>query len=231
MKPIPNVDQYSDPIQFLRAMHVAILDRATALENLVRASQKSDPRFDDPLWSELLHFFRRVLPVHEKDEEQSLFPVLMKKLPHVGFQPRNSPTDFILTGHDVMNEHAESLVVLWHLYMDKGAAVYSGVSAKPFFETALELIALVRDHIELEGREVYANANDLLTPEERYAIMEKIKQRHQSSVEMPMPAYDTSTSSMQVSYTMEDPVDLVSESTLPIEQEADDDEEETEDRA
>lgn len=226
MKSVPEIEAFQDPIQYLRAMHVAILDRIAALEKLVEAAQNTAPNFEDPLWPELLHFFRRVLPIHERDEEESLFPVLMSKLPHIGFQPRNSPSDFILSGHEIMNQHAESLVVLWHLFMDKGMVVYSGVSGKPFFETATELVKLVREHIELESREVYANANDLLSPDERNRIMETIKKRHQSSVEMPTPLYDTPTLSMPVSYSIEEPVDAVSEDELSIEGDDDTEEEE-----
>ncbi len=223
MTRIPNVDAFEDPIQFLRAMHAAILDRVAELESLVQLARTSEPNFEDPVWPELLHFFRRVLPVHEQDEERSLFPILMKKMPHFGFQPRNSPSDFILTSHDVMNQHAESLVVLWHLYMDKGREVYAGVSTKPFYDTATELAKIIRDHIEIENREVYANANDLLTPNERNRIMETIRQRHRSSVEMPTPVYDEPTATIPVNYSMEEPTDAVSESELPLEDDDNDD--------
>ncbi len=230
MKVVPNIEDYADPIQYLRAMHLVILDRVHTLEALIQRAQKIKTTgldLQDPVWPELLYFFSRVLPLHERDEEEALFPVVLQKLPRMGFQPRNSPIDFLLNGHELLTERTELLTDIWRKYMDVGRAGSSEATEKAFLDTATELVQLLREHIATEDKQVYSKANDLLTPEERSSIMANIEQRHMETVAMPMPEYDIPMFSLPLKFTIgepeDNPADAISQDELSSEEEDSDD--------
>ena len=211
MHTVPNVDEYDDPVRYLRAMHAAILERVGVLE--VHANESSSARESI---AELLTFFGRTLPIHERDEEESLFPVLIEKSHRVGFQPVDPEFEFLHRDHDRLNAQNRELF----------EQLESEESSDTWRLSAATFAANIREHIANEDRLVYANANDRLSPEERIAIMQALKQRHQRSVAMPSFQFDQPTSSMPIGLSFADPADAVADQWTDSDDESDDDDDE-----
>jgi len=200
---LPDPEVFEDPVQYLRAVHLVVLERLRSFEAMLGEAAKSGVAksfAESPEWSSFLLFFSTYLPVHERDEEEHLFPWVLEKLPHTGFQPKESPNRFLVEGHQVLQERAKELLHIWKeftLGVD-GKAFASAEEETHFLQASYDLIALLREHIATEDKLVYSKANDLLTPQERQLVMEGIIRNHVAVVASTMPEYDRPTSSMPV---------------------------------
>lgn len=185
---LPDPQQYDDPIRYFRDCHGvvgSVVDRfekllASARENGVAKSFASNPS-----WEELLQFFVHAAPIHERDEERALFPIVLEKVPHLGFQSKGSPSRFIHDEHEAMQQRSKALLSLWKAYLAQKSLTPED-EAK-FLETAQELIALYREHIARENTIIYTTANDnLLSPVERIAIVLLVREQHSEKSVMPV---------------------------------------------
>jgi hypothetical protein len=163
-------------------------------------------------WGELLKFFGTEASGHEKDEEVSLFPFILEKEEHVGFLPANSPIRFLLDGHAYLVSKVQSLVTIWEKFLNNAAP--DAQASKEFVDTADEIVKAYREHIATEENTVYKLANDTLTPAERMVILERIYQRHDNEVSMPMPAFDRPTFSNGLQVLPLDYTDATSSGSL-----------------
>jgi len=223
---LPQVQAYSDPIRFLRACHAVIEQQVMALEGLVQEAKKVGLKqsfASNAEWGELLQFFSIEAAGHEKDEEAGLFPFVLEKEQRVGFLPADSPIRFLVDGHAYLVSKVESLLDVWKQFLNK--ADPSSEASEHFISIAEEMVKAYREHISTEENLVYKHANDILTPAERMVILERIYQRHDNEVSMPMlnfaqPTFTENLKSVPLDYT--DATSSVSISEEPTEEEEED---------
>ncbi len=177
---LPNPSNYDDPIRYFRDSHTVILEVVHRFELLVsqaRGSGVSVSFASTKEWDELLTFFVSTAPSHELDEEGSLFPVILQKVPSLGFQSSNTPNRFINEQHEVMQERAKGLLSLWRSFQIQHTLTTEDETR--FLEVADALIKLYHEHVSIENALIYNAANDnLLSPTERMEIMQMIQNQH-----------------------------------------------------
>lgn len=212
---LPQPNEFEDPIQLLRACHVVLLEALQKLEHLAQDAQANglySSFVKNGAWAELMQFFTVAAPQHERDEEESLFPVLMSKLPSMGFQPKESPVHFLMQGHELMKQRVMAMIQVWRDFLAKAASATEELDPKSqqdFLANAKELISLYRDHMQFEEEKIYAYANNLLSPMERIEILERIRQHHRREVWTEPQQYDTPTFTTGI--PIYDTVDAVAE--------------------
>jgi hemerythrin-like domain-containing protein len=186
---LPDPAQYDDPIKFLRAIHGIVLKNSDELERLA-ADAEQQGVFKSfaahPEWNELLTFYTKAAPQHEKSEEEFLFPVLTRKLPRMGFQNADSPIRFLVDGHDVLQARMMPLVKAWEQFKRKerdpssleASAERHAEDDAQFVAVARELAKLYRDHITTEEEKVYSVADKMLGDSEREEILDGLRQEY-----------------------------------------------------
>ncbi|MEI8133739.1 MAG: hemerythrin domain-containing protein [bacterium] len=226
---LPDPNTYEDPIRYFRDSHALIILQINRLEKLVTQAETGDPIQSiqtDSGWVELLEFLVKVAPIHEKDEELALFPLVFKKLPHVGFQESGTPIRFIHEQHEIMQAHSIELLGFWKKMLEQGSMTQDEVSR--FILGAKELVAIYREHIRRENEIIYVTANDeLLTPFERAAIMKEIREHHSKQIitsvfDFEAPVF--SDTSYKPVYVTEESEDAISEIVTGEDNLEDDDE-------
>ncbi|HYM20391.1 MAG TPA: hemerythrin domain-containing protein [Candidatus Kapabacteria bacterium] len=189
---LPDPQQYDDPIRYFRDSHGvvgAVLDRFSKLVDAARKVGVRTSFETSPEWQELLEFFVRVAPIHEMDEERALFPVVLEKVTHIGFQSPTAPNRFIHEQHTIMQQRSKALLALWEGYLIQQSL--SIEDEKRFLDIADELVKLYHEHITMENQIIYTAANDnLLTPPERIAIMLMIRELHSERTVMPVIGFE-----------------------------------------
>ncbi len=187
MQRLPDPNKYNDPIKFFRDCHALIITLVNLLEQLANDAEAKGvikSLKDDKRWGELLDFFVNVAPLHEMDEELSLFPVVFAKTPHFGFQSPGSAKQFIEEQHEVMQYKSIALLKFWQTALGKDEL--SSDESTTFIHTAKELVELYREHIRKENEIIYTAANDdLLSPQERQDIIEKVRENRSEVVQTP----------------------------------------------
>jgi hemerythrin-like domain-containing protein len=177
---LPNPDDYEDPIRYFRDCHKLIVGIVDRFEKLVTQAQEKGVAVmfaESGEWEEILNFFVAVAPMHELEEERTLFPIILEKVHHIGFQSPLSPSRFIHEQHDVMQERSKALIALWRGYMLQKEL--NATDEARFLEVAIELIRLYREHVGVENSIIYSAANDeLLTPAERIGILLALQGQH-----------------------------------------------------
>lgn len=177
MKQLPDPRKYQDPIRYFRDSHGVITEQLAVLERLlVEASalglEKTFAQSEDA-WTETLRFFRRSGPRHEREEEETLFPVLSDKLPSVGFRSANNPSKFLASEHFEMQRLTRDLTDIWNQFKTSNVATVE--QAADFHRAGSELLAMYKQHVAKENEIIYKLANEeLLTPDERQEVMEGI---------------------------------------------------------
>jgi hemerythrin-like domain-containing protein len=232
---LPDPLEFSDPIKYLRASHVVIVAQVELLHTLVKEAEQqgvSKSFSTHPDWVSSLYFFSRVLPIHERDEEIAIFPLLIANLTHVGFLPADSPIRFLEDSHAGMEQQAETLVRTWQRHVDASGrreTVMSKDEEHAFLDSALQLVDLLRKHVTMEDELVYKQAHDILSPTERINAMNLIRKNHHAVVHSGVQEYDAPTSSLPTgSYVYTSPthssesqggedIDAISEIELPRE--------------
>jgi hemerythrin-like domain-containing protein len=188
MPSLPDPNKYNDPIKYFRDCHALIAIQLNNLEQLtIDAERKGIKKSikEDKAWRELFEFLVNVAPIHEQDEELALFPIVLQKIPHVGFQQVTSPMRFIHEQHEMMEKHSIELLRIWRQTLAKNEL--SDDDANRFILGAKELAAIYREHVRRENEVIYTVANDeLLSPTERQEILEVIRELHSKEV---MTAY------------------------------------------
>jgi hemerythrin-like domain-containing protein len=191
---LPDPEKYEDPIRYFRDSHGvvgSVVDRFEKLLNGARVDGISKSFASTEEWSELLQFFVHAAPIHERDEEKALFPLVIEKVPHLGFQAKGSPTRFIHDQHEAMQERSKALLALWKAALSQ--KTLTPEDEQNFVRTGTELVALYREHISLENGIIYTTANDnLLSPVERIAIMMLVREQHSEKTVMPVLGFSDS---------------------------------------
>ena len=185
---LPDPHQFQDPIHFLRAAHAVIVKELDLLKRLladVQSQGLAESFRKKSEWLEIFHFFSNSVGQHEEDEEEALFPYLRERVPNLGFQLPDAPIHFLTQGHDLLRKRVEDLVEVWRSYQSGGA-----IEAEHFIATGYELNSLYKDHIAMEEKAVYQPANEVLTPMERLAIMDRIQHNHSKSRYMEVPQFE-----------------------------------------
>jgi hemerythrin-like domain-containing protein len=192
MPRLPDPNKYSDPIRYFRDSHALIVTVINQLEELIKSAELKGIKksiTEDKTWREILEFLVDVAPIHEQDEELALFPVIFEKVPHVGFQMQNSPIRFIHEQHDMMQMRSVELLKIWRQTLAKNEL--TDEEANRFILGAKELAEIYREHIRRENEIIYTTANDeLLSPQEREAVMGMIREHHSKEVITPYFDYE-----------------------------------------
>ncbi len=232
MPQLPDPNKYNDPIKYFRDSHALITTQVNLLEKLTQSAEvkgviKSIK--EDNEWGEILDFLVNTVPRHEIDEELALFPFMMDKIPHVGFQQSSSPIRFIQEQHEVMLLRATELLRIWKQTLAKNEITND--EATQFIMGARELVTNFREHMRRENELIYTTANDdLLSPSDRQKILEIIRENNSKEVMSDYLAYDQPTYSLTgyspVIVTKDEEGDAVSEQSLEIEEDDSDEEEE-----
>ncbi|MFI5264915.1 MAG: hemerythrin domain-containing protein, partial [Candidatus Kapaibacterium sp.] len=192
MPHLPDPNKYSDPIRYFRDSHALIITLINQLEDLIKNAEAKGIKksiVEDNGWHEILEFLVDVAPIHEQDEEMALFPIIFEKVPHVGFQLDSSPVRFIHEQHDAMQMQSIELLKIWKQTLAKNELTDD--EASRFMLGAKELAAIYREHVRRENEIIYTAANDeLLSPQEREAIMNIIREHHGAEVITPYFEYE-----------------------------------------
>ncbi len=230
MPQLPDPNKYKDPIKYFRDCHALITTQINLLEKLWQSAEANGvikSIKEDKEWGELLDFLVNVAPRHEIDEENSLFPLVLEKLPHIGFQQDTTPMRFIHEQHEVMLIRSTALLRLWRQTLEKNEITDD--EATQFLSGAKELTGILREHIRRENEVIYTTANDeLLSPADRQQILESVRENHNKEVQTAFLAFDEPTYTLKgyspviVSGERED---AVSDTTIDSEDEEDSEEE------
>ena len=231
MPQLPDPNKYNDPIKYFRDCHALITTQINLLEKLWQSAEANGvikSIKEDKEWGELLDFLVNVAPRHEIDEENSLFPLVLEKLPRIGFQQNTTPMRFIHEQHEVMLIRSTELLRLWRQTLEKNELTDD--EATQFLSGAKELTGILREHIRRENEVIYTTANDeLLSPADRQQILEGVRENHNKAVQTAYLGFDEPT------YTLKgyspvmisgDREDAVSDSSIESDDEEGDEEEE-----
>jgi len=231
MPQLPDPNKYDDPIRFFRDCHALIITLINRLEKLAQEAESKGVKKsikEDKDWGEILDFLVNDAPLHEQDEEEALFPIVLEKVPHIGFQQENSPMRFIQEQHQVMQLRSIDLLRIWKQTLAKNEI--SDEDAGKFILGVKELVGIYREHVRRENEIIYTTANDeLLSPQEREEILGKIRELHGKQVISDYLPFDEPTFSLSgyapviVSGENED---AVSEQTVELEDDDEENEEE-----
>lgn len=177
MRHLPEPEKYQDPIRYFRDSHGVINEALVTLERLLDevASTGLDKSLKDnaAAWDETLQFFHRSAPRHEKEEEETLFPVMSQKLPSIGFRAPEDPSKFLAAEHFEMRRLTRNLNDISNQARKSGAANLE--QSAEFQRVGAQLLTVYKQHIAKENEIIYKLANEeLLTPEERETVMEGI---------------------------------------------------------
>src|SRR6266480_466755 len=160
MPSLPDPNRYNDPIKYFRDSHALITTQINILEQLAKNAEikgvlKSIT--EDREWADLLDFLINTAPRHEMDEELALFPIVLSKIPHVGFQQSGTPIRFIHEQHEMMQRRTNELILFWKKMLSNKEI--SPDEATQFIIGAKELVAIFREHMRRENELIYTTAN------------------------------------------------------------------------
>lgn len=222
---LPDPEKYEDPIRYFRDCHGVVGAVVDEFEKLVKSARQigvAKSFAESDRWKELLDFFVHAAPIHERDEERALFPLVVEKVPHLGFQSKGSPNRFIHDQHEGMQQRSQALLALWKAFLAQKSLTPADEAR--FLEVGAELVSVYREHIAMENGIIYTVANDnLLSPVERIAVMLLVREQHsEKTVTGVLSFSDSPYESMQGSESTE----AVSEDQLEVDDEESEDEEE-----
>ena len=198
---LPDPSDYTDGMQFFRDTHKLVLRMCADLEPLLIDAEQNGvfPSFAaKPEWNDIFEFFLKAAPQHERDEEQFLFPLVIRKVPRVGFQQPEAPIHFLVEGHDVLQQEIVRLVKDWDAFRKKErdpktlADHRSEHAAEDaaFIALGRELVSLYRDHVAVEEERVYSVADKVLTGTERLALIDAVREADGSEGTMPIMSFE-----------------------------------------
>jgi len=213
----PDSKDYQDGVQFLREMHKVVLHNCAELEKLLTDAESRGVFASfaaNPEWDSLFQFFLKDAPHHEHDEERFLFPLVVAKVPRVGFQQPNAPIRFLIEGHDVLIRDTAQLVRDWEVFRNtpRDPATLAEAHAKHAAEDAAfialgrELVALYRDHIATEEERVFSVAEKVLSGEEKLQLMDQLRSEYDNeatttTLEFDRPQFSDPKYNVQVAWT------------------------------
>jgi hemerythrin-like domain-containing protein len=232
MPQLPDPNKYNDPIKYFRDSHALITTQVNLLEKLTHSAELKGvikSITEDKEWAEILDFFVNTATRHEIDEELALFPYMLDKIPHVGFQQSSTPIRFIHEQHESMLLRATELLRIWKQTLAQKEITND--EATQFIIGARELVTNFREHMRRENELIYTTANDeLLSPSDRQKILEIIRENNSKEVMSDYLAYDQPTYSLTgyspIIVNKNEDGDAVSTESLDIEEDEEEGEEE-----
>ena len=230
---LPEPSQYTDGVLFFHDMHKVVLHECAELEALLSDAEKNGvfASFSaKPEWKDVFAFFQKAAPIHERDEERFLFPLVIQRVPRMGFQQPDAPIHFLLEGHDIMQKGLEKLVMAWDAFLKKRE---EGKTSDPqkhaaedaaFIAQGRELASLYRDHVAVEEQRVYSVAEKVLTGSDKLALRDALVDAHDNEAIMPVMQFETpvfTNSQYNITY---DPTEAVSDAEFETEEDEDEEE-------
>jgi len=221
VKHLPDPKKYQDPIRYFRDSHGVINELLVEFERLLTqvAAIGLEKAFtqSEEAWNETLQFFRRSATRHEREEEETLFPVLSDKLPSIGFRSANDPSKFLSSEHFEMRRLTRYLMDIWSQF--KASSAMNIEQAADFQRVGAELLLVYKQHIAKENEIIYKLANEeLLSPDEREEVMKGIVALNGPQSSTSILNYDQSdysdTSKSDITTTL---ADAVSEDEVDLE--------------
>ena len=186
---LPDPNNYSDGMAFFRDVHKLVLHSCAELERLLADAEvhgvfKSFAT--QPEWEELFRFFTVVAPEHERDEEQFLFPLVIARVPHVGFQQTDAPIRFLIEGHEVIERKLMQLLKDWDAFRTQQpnpAAIEEShtkhqAEDAAFIASGRDLARVYREHVTIEEQQVYSLADRVLSGDEKLGLIESLRISH-----------------------------------------------------
>ncbi|MDP4199285.1 MAG: hemerythrin domain-containing protein [Bacteroidota bacterium] len=194
-------NNYSDGVAFFRDMHKQVLHSCVELETLLKDAETRGvfkSFATQPEWEELFRFFTVLAPEHERDEERYLFPFVIAKVPHVGFQPPNAPIRFLIEGHTVLEQKLRALVKDWEIFRAKphdpaaleASHAQHAAEDAAFIALGKELAILYREHVRIEEQRVYSVADQVLSNSDKLELIEKLRRGHDNEATTPLLEFE-----------------------------------------
>ena len=184
---MPTLDpaSFSDGIAYFREFHRLILKHCAELERIMEVTSPVDAKQKQDI-ADLLDFFGRQCPRHERDEEELIFPILLERTPHVGFQNVDTPVRFLIEGHEKINRETAALMDAWHAVGTHDlsgntltrSATHHATQQSNLAATAKSLATLYRKHIAMEEEKVYQLADRILTKEDRTGLIDSLRGKY-----------------------------------------------------
>lgn len=163
MTPIPR--GYADPLEWFEACHDRIRRYVGGLGLIVDLGDLADPRVP-PAAAAAARYLREGLPLHGRDEDESLAPRLRRAAPDVG-----PALDQLAADHARMDADLPALLA------DLAAlAAGAPVDAQAFASRVAAFAGLMHSHLALEETTVFP-AMAALPPEERAALLAEMHAR------------------------------------------------------
>jgi hemerythrin-like domain-containing protein len=198
---IPDPAKYQDGVAFFRDMHKLVLHNCAQLELLLTDAEREGVFKSFAAkkeWDELLAFFVRVAPLHERDEETFLFPAIVAKIPRIGFQQPDAPIRFLIEGHEVLQQKTEAVVKDWFAFRNttrdpttlaESHAKHAAEDAA-FIANGRELVRLYREHVATEEQRVYSIADQVLDFHERQQLIQNLRGVYDNEAVTPAMLFD-----------------------------------------
>lgn len=198
---LPDPNNYSDGIAFFRDMHKLVRQSCAELETLLADAETSGvfkSFATRPEWEDLFRFFTVIAPEHERDEERYLFPLVIAKVPHVGFQQPDAPIRFLIEGHEVIERKLMQLLKDWNVFRTKppDPAAIEESHAKhqaedaAFIASGRELALRYREHITIEEQRIYDLADRMLSGTEKQQLIDLLRAGHDNEATTTLLEFD-----------------------------------------
>lgn len=157
---------FSDPLGLIKACHQRILKHCEILEKLVAhiAAHGVDAEATTAI-ARVRRYFSSAGIHHHMDEEQDVFPLLE--------QSSSKMADII---HDLKQEH-EAIHQQWVELATLLASPQSLADAESFPALVEQFCELQRNHIQVEERDLFSHAGQVLTSEQLKIIGRNMQQR------------------------------------------------------
>jgi len=167
---------HSDPVDALLGCHVRIR-HFTALA--VSLSRPDAPVDQIAAAAQAVHrYYTLALPLHEADENESVYPRLRSLLPAGALADANQA---MLDQHREIDVLVAQLIPLWHTIQTRPGLAPASAAL------AARLLAAWTTHLQLEENIIFPAVRRLLSPAEQSAIREEMSLRRQMS-RSPVPA-------------------------------------------
>jgi hemerythrin-like domain-containing protein len=166
---------FADPLGLLADCHRRI---ERFLSVLVKVSAQSCGRSltgeERASLDTALHYFREAAPKHIADEEETLFP-LLRSLDRPELQTLLEKLNSLESDHARADRSQEEVDRLGQKWLASGSL--EAADASRFALLVDELATLYREHIELEERELFPAAAEVLGDSERHAMGREMRAR------------------------------------------------------
>jgi hemerythrin-like domain-containing protein len=159
----------SDAIDLLLGCHTRIRHFTSVA---LKLSQPGAPADQVRSAAAAVHkYYSQALPLHEADENDSVYPRLKAALAGAPTDPLAEANQAMVDQHRTINRTVASLLPQWQRSMDDAGAAPATAAE------AAELDAAWRDHLGLEERLIFPALRERLSTEDRHAIRQEMQDR------------------------------------------------------